>query len=515
MRSMVGEDPPVLVGLRRPSVAPYQSIMIRETNMGVQSPNGVHVTGLNDLLAIGFGTTIAMWAVGYVGHMPLTDVPPLVFVSLMLVCLVAGGWIVGRKTHRGVRGGLGLGLIVALLNLLVLGSLLAEPNTGQIVPQVWLWVPGYFVACVALATAGAAAGTMISLRRAPCVAWSAGEGPGVRAVPIDWLLGFAFTACLATLLLISIGGLVTGFRAGMAVPDWPNTYGSNMFFYPLAKMTGGVFYEHAHRLVGSLVGLTTLLLAILITIDRRSMGALVLVWIVGFCVALQGVMGGIWVTGKSTHLAVVHGFFAHVVLAGMVGVAVLLAYPSRSADMKKPSRNDGRRGEYNGESLPNETDLFLATLLVVAILGQTLLGTLVRQMDMGLMIHLTVAMLVAVLAVLVGVRLWGLYPHFTVFARGGLALMGVVILQIILGGISLAFRTPPAAASPSAVQLQDQVNALRPAAAAILTTAHQTTAAVLLAIATLLAFWAWRLAAREQTTAIAETAAAPAETATA
>ena len=94
-------------------------------------------------------------------------------------------------------------------------------------------------------------------------------------------------------------------------------------------------------------------------------------------------------------------------------------------------------------TLPNETDGFLATLLVLAILGQTLLGTLVRQMDVGLMIHLSVAMLVAVLAILVGVRLWGLYPQIAVFARGGVALMGVVILQLILGGISLVFRTPP------------------------------------------------------------------------
>ena len=144
-------------------------------------------------------------------------------------------------------------------------------------------------------------------------------------------------------------------------------------------------------------------------------------------------------------------------------------------------------------ALPNETDGFLATLLVLAILGQTLLGTLVRQMDVGLMIHLSVAMLVAVLAIVVGVRLWGLYPQIAVFARGGVALMGVVILQLVLGGISLVFRTPPAAASPSAEQLLAQADALRPAVHAILTTAHQTTAAVLLAIATLLAFWAWRL----------------------
>ena len=164
--------------------------------------------------------------------------------------------------------------------------------------------------------------------------------------------------------------------------------------------------------------------------------------------------------------------------------------------------------------MPNETDGFLATLLVLAILGQTLLGTLVRQMDVGLMIHLSVAMLVAVLAILVGVRLWGLYPQIAVFARGGVALMGVVILQLILGGISLVFRTPPAAASPSAEQLQAQADALRPAVHAILTTAHQTMAAVLLAIATLLAFWAWRLVAMQGSAAPADTPATHAEAAT-
>ena len=111
-----------------------------------------------------------------------------------------------------------------------------------------------------------------------------------------------------------------------------------------------------------------------------------------------------------------------------------------------------------------------------------------------------------------GVRLWGLYPHIAVFARGGVALMGVVILQLVLGGISLAFRTPPAAASPSAEQLQAQADALRPAVHAILTTAHQTTAAVLLAIATLLAFWAWRLMVFQGSAETADSEATNAET---
>ncbi len=503
--------------------------------MGVQPLDGEHATGLSDLLAIGFGTTVAMWAVGYVGHMPLTDVSPLVFVSLMLLCLVAGGWVVGRKTLRGVRGGFGLGLIVALLNLLILGSTLAAPNTGQIVPQAWLWVPGYFVVCLALTAAGAAAGRASREQAGHPGYPLAGRESGSRergghdstsplmrqnekvSTSPDWLAGFAWTACGATLLLIAVGGLVTGFRAGMAVPDWPNTYGSNMFLYPLAKMTGGVFYEHAHRLLGSLVGLTTLTLAVLLSIERRSKAALVLVWIVGLFVLLQGIMGGLRVTDNNTHLAVVHGFFAHVILAGMVGVAALLTPPSRAAkETDLPARRSLLPAPCYAcnAPLPNETDCILATLLVLAILGQTLLGTFVRQMGVGLLIHVSVAMLVAVLAIWVGVRLWGLYPHIKVFARGGVTLMGVVILQLILGAISLVNRTPPAAASPSAQQLQSQPDALLPAVHAILTTAHQTMAALLLAIATLLAFRAWRLMSLGATAAKPKLPVANAETAT-
>ena len=85
------------------------TLMIREATMGVQSREREPAGGLSDLLAIGFGTTVAMWAVGYVGHMPLTNVPPLVFVSLMLGCVAVGGWVAGCKTpaRRLRRPGLG------------------------------------------------------------------------------------------------------------------------------------------------------------------------------------------------------------------------------------------------------------------------------------------------------------------------------------------------------------------------------------------------------------------------
>jgi heme a synthase len=83
-----------------------------------------------------------------------------------------------------------------------------------------------------------------------------------RATDNRWLSRFAVLTSVATLLLISIGGLVTSHEAGMAVPDWPNSYGYNMFFFPPAKWIGAVLYEHSHRLVASLVGLLTLILAL-------------------------------------------------------------------------------------------------------------------------------------------------------------------------------------------------------------------------------------------------------------
>ena len=70
-----------------------------------------------------------------------------------------------------------------------------------------------------------------------------------------------FTAA-ATFALLGAGGLVTSRGVGMAVPDWPNTFGYNMFFFPFSQWVGGVFYEHTHRLLASGVGLCTTILAL-------------------------------------------------------------------------------------------------------------------------------------------------------------------------------------------------------------------------------------------------------------
>ncbi len=97
---------------------------------------------------------------------------------------------------------------------------------------------------------------------------------------------------VATLGLIAVGGLVTSHGAGMAVPDWPNTYGYNMFLFPISQWMGGILYEHSHRLVAAGVGLLTSVLAVWLWARetagaRRWMGILAIVLVLGLMGARQ------------------------------------------------------------------------------------------------------------------------------------------------------------------------------------------------------------------------------------
>ncbi len=77
-----------------------------------------------------------------------------------------------------------------------------------------------------------------------------------------YLRRYAVFTASATFVLVCVGGLVTSHGAGLAVPDWPYSCGYNMFFFPVSKWIGGVFFEHTHRLAASLVGLLTTILAL-------------------------------------------------------------------------------------------------------------------------------------------------------------------------------------------------------------------------------------------------------------
>jgi cytochrome c oxidase assembly protein subunit 15 len=138
-----------------------------------------------------------------------------------------------------------------------------------------------------------------------------------------WLNRFAWFAAVATLLLIWSGGLVTSKGVGLAVPDWPNTFGYNMFLFPVSKWVGGVFFEHTHRLLASSVGLLTIILAIWLwrTEDRQWVRNLGLVAL--GAVILQGVLGGLRVTMLKDEIGIFHACLAQAFLALLVFIALV------------------------------------------------------------------------------------------------------------------------------------------------------------------------------------------------
>ncbi len=148
---------------------------------------------------------------------------------------------------------------------------------------------------------------------------AAPRAPRYRRGP-HWVAAFA---AVFTLPLLFVGGSVTTYRVGMAVPDWPTTFGINMFLYDFWNAPFGVRVEHTHRLYGAAVGLATIFLTawFLLAERRRSMKLLGVVALL--TVITQGVLGGTRVTQVSTLLAAVHGCLGQAFFALMVALAVL------------------------------------------------------------------------------------------------------------------------------------------------------------------------------------------------
>jgi len=125
-----------------------------------------------------------------------------------------------------------------------------------------------------------------------------------------WLHRFAFFTTIATLFLICSGGMVTSKGVGLAVPDWPTTFGYNMFLFPVSKWVGGIFFEHTHRLIASSVGVLTIILCVWLWRgqDRRWLRNLGFVALA--LVILQGVLGGLRVTLLKDEIGIFHACLA-------------------------------------------------------------------------------------------------------------------------------------------------------------------------------------------------------------
>ena len=149
------------------------------------------------------------------------------------------------------------------------------------------------------------------------------------------LFWFAVLNAVATFLLIGLGGLVTSHEAGMSVPDWPTTYGYNMFLFPVDKWVGGIFYEHSHRLLASIVGLLTTILAIwLWAKDARKW----MHWlgIAAFLLVIaQGILGGLRVRWNLDWLGVPHGAVAQTFLVLTCAIALFTSRWWKNSETEK------------------------------------------------------------------------------------------------------------------------------------------------------------------------------------
>jgi cytochrome c oxidase assembly protein subunit 15 len=149
-------------------------------------------------------------------------------------------------------------------------------------------------------------------------------------------------AAILTFPLLLLGGTVTTLRVGMSVPDWPTTFGHNMFTYPLRDMLANdaVFWEHTHRLFGSLVGLAAIAMVVAhLRFERRPvvrwLAVAALLAVIG-----QGVLGGLRVLDNSEGLAFLHGSIAQAVFALIGAVAVVQSRAWMSAE-SSPSTHAG------------------------------------------------------------------------------------------------------------------------------------------------------------------------------
>lgn len=192
---------------------------------------------------------------------------------------------------------------------------------------------------------------------------------------------FAVFSAMWALMVISIGGLVTSKGVGMAVPDWPTTYGYNMFFFPLRLWEGGIFHEHLHRLVASGLGLWTLMLAVWVSSGPARRSVKVLSWLAVVAVVVQGVLGGKRVLLNSVDVlgipgsiffGVLHATLAQVFLAVLCTIAAMTGRVWDQLVTQVPRVGSGRS--------------WLFGVLAGAVLVQLMVAATMRHQHAGLAI---------------------------------------------------------------------------------------------------------------------------------
>ncbi|MBX3404806.1 MAG: COX15/CtaA family protein [Phycisphaeraceae bacterium] len=345
-------------------------------------------------IVVGFAAAVAVWSAWFITHLPWIGMAESTSIPLLL-----GVWVIATAAAIGWVGdprrvpiGLLSGVVGGLVGLLILGSKIVPDATPEgpvgapgnsALPPVWLIVPGFVALGALLGLVGGFASALLPRERAGS----------------DSLSRFGIVVSVGIVPLLVVGGLVTSTDSGMAVPDWPNTYGSNMFLYPLGPRSDAATYlEHSHRLFGSLIGLMTVVLAAWVWIVDRRRWVCVLAGVALALVIVQGVIGGGRVLMGSTDaasdnraMAMLHGVLAQVVFGVIVALAAALSPLFKSALRVPPNRAHRRFKAF-------------ATGFTHALILQLVFGAMYRHMRSGhaLWTHAGFSLVIVLLALLAG-----------------------------------------------------------------------------------------------------------------
>jgi cytochrome c oxidase assembly protein subunit 15 len=265
------------------------------------------------------------------------------------------------------------------------------------------------------------------------------------------LHAFAVVVAAATLLLVFAGGLVTSTESGLSVPDWPTTYGQNMFTFPVSKWVGGIRYEHVHRLIASGVGLLTVVLALWLGRREprrwvRRLGYLALA-----AVVCQGILGGLTVLLLlPTAVSVAHACLAQTFFCIVVTIAVVTS--PRWAPSAATLREALAASPLGRVSAATAAAVFVQ-LLVGAIMRHTKAGLAIPDFPLALgrvvppltsfpvAIHFVHRLGALAVAALVGVcAALSMRSPRAGLRRTGAALALLVLLQIGLGAATVLTR---------------------------------------------------------------------------
>ena len=310
----------------------------------------------------------------------------------------------------------------------------------------------------------------------------------------------------AVFLLILAGGLVTSHQAGLAVPDWPLSYGQ-----AFPPMVGNVFWEHGHRMIAGTVGILTLILALWIQMSEKRSWIKKLAWTAFGAVVLQAVLGGLTVLYLlPAPISILHACLAQTFFCLVIAITFFLrpghsaafntchsepfvCHPERPSARAAKRPSEGSQGKLREESreilrqkapqddkrrAPHDAVKLkrLSYTTVGVIYAQLILGATVRHTSGGhaVVAHVLMAFAVVVHVCMLAGRVMRLLPNSALF-KPAVGLEIFTMAQFFLGIGSFVLT-----------RMVEQTYA--PSKASVLFTAvHQTNGAAILGTAVLIA----------------------------